>query len=300
MRHLYIIIIFIFISLQSNGQIFDRILNRTQDKLNREISNRIVEKISDEITRAAMKPIDKAIDDMLKERYTQDSIEGKTSARNYNDFLTAFSTPVDLPPKYTFDMVLNAETKDYDGEKSKMDLMLTKSGAYIGIVQYKDGEKGSTIVFDMDNSIMAIYSEDEEGKKVTAMPSMLSLAKVMAENEEGDEDKYEVTIKRTGKTKKILGYQTEEWEIDEEATTSKSYVAKNFPISWKDSFSKFLKEMMPSTRREEMPDGMVLKSETKTKKKNKKSTFVVKKIIDSPTTIDNSEYKQSSYESEED
>ena len=44
-----------------------------------------------------------------------------------------------------------------------------------------------------------------------------------------------------------------------------------------------------------MPEGMVLKSETKTKKKNKKSTFEVKKIIEEPYKLDNSEYEQTSY-----
>ena len=152
MRHLFLILIFSFVTIHTNGQIFDRILDRTQDKLSREISNRIVEKISDEIARAAMKPIDKALDDMLKDRYEQDSIAGEKRARNYNDFLAAFSVPVDLPEKYTFDMVLKAETRDYDGAKSMMDLMLTQDGSAIGIVQYKeDEETQNTMVFDMTN-----------------------------------------------------------------------------------------------------------------------------------------------------
>lgn len=299
MRYLTLVFIFVLITFESNGQIFDRIINRTQDKLEREISNRIVERISDEIARAAMKPIDQAIDDMLRERYEQDSISGNTSSRNYGDFLAAFTVPVDLPASYNFDMVLEAEAKDYDGEKSKLDMMLTKDGSAIGIVQYDEDKKSGMMVFDMDNSVMAIYTEDNDGKKVTALPSMLSLAGAMDSAEKGDEDTYEVTIKKTGKTKKILGYQTEEWETDEEATTTKSYVAEDFPISWKDSFSRFIKELMPTTRREEMPDGMVLKSETKTKKKNKKSSFEVKKIIDEPYIINNGEYEQASYEAEE-
>ena len=306
MKHFALVILFAFICGQTNGQIFDRILDRTQDKLSREISNRIVERISDEIARAAMKPIDKAIDDMLKERYTQDSIDGKTKSRNYDDYLAAFSVPVDLPSEYKFDITLKCETKDYDGDKNKMDMMLTKDGTLIGIVQYEADKKGkkvkqSKMVFDMTNKIMAIYTEDEEGKKVMAMPSMLSLAGAMssANNDDKGEDKYNATIRKTGKTKKILGYKTEQWEIDEETTVSNVYIAPDFPISWRDSFSKFLKEMMPVSRRENMPDGMVLKSETKTKKKSKKSTFDVKKIIEDPVKIDNSQYKQTSYNTED-
>jgi len=287
-------IFFTLLSIQSNGQIFDRILDRTQDKLSRQIENRIVERISDEITRAAMKPVDRAIDDMLRERYTQDSIEGKTNSRNYDDFVAAFTVPVDLPPKYDFDMVLKSETKDYDGKKSKMDMMLTKDGSSIGITQYID-DATNKIVFDMTNEIMAVYTEDDEGKRVMALPSMLSLARSMPKQDVNDPDAYEVTIRKTGKTKKILGYKCDEWETDEEATTTKTYIANDFPISWKDSFSKFMKEMLPTTRRDKMPEGMFLKSETKTKKKNKKSSFEVKKIIDTPTSIDNSEYEKTSY-----
>jgi len=299
MKYIILTLLFSFVSVNTNAQFLDRIIDRTQDKLSREISNRIVEEISNEIARAAMKPIDKAIDDMLKERYTQDSIDGKARAANYNSFLAAFTVPVDLPEEYTFDMILKSETKDYDGDKEKMDMMLTKDGSAIGIVQYEDGQEKGTMVFDMDNNIMAIYSNNDEGKKVTAMPSMLSLAGAMAANQEEDEDAYQVTIKKTGKTKKILGYKTEQWETDEEATVTKSYVAEDFPISWKESFSRFLKELMPTTRRDEMPNGMVLKAETKTKKKNKKSTFEVKKIIDEPFTITNSDYEQASYNTEE-
>jgi hypothetical protein len=157
------------------------------------------------------------------------------------------------------------------------------------------------MVFDMTNNIMAIYTEEKEGKKVMAMPSMLSLAGTMVNNNDelDGEEKYKATIKKTGKTKKILGYQTELWEIDEETTVSKVYIAPDFPISWRESFSKFLKEMMPVSRRESMPDGMVLKSETKTKQKSKKSTFEVKEIIEDPAKIDNSQYKQTSYNTEE-
>lgn len=284
------------ISLQSEGQIFDRIINRTQDKLSREISNRIVEAISDEIARAAMKPIDKAVDDMLEERYKQDSIDGKNRTQNYNEFLALYTVPVDLPEGYEFDLTLKCETKDYNGDKNDMDLMLKEDGSIIGVVQYDD-DKETMMIFDMTNDIMAIYSEDKEGKKVMAMPSMLSLARTMNTTENDDKEKYKTTIRKTGKTKKILGYNTEQWEIDDETNVTKAYIASKFPISWRDSFSQFLKEMLPTTRRDEMPEGMVLKSETKTKKKSKKSTFEVKKIIEEPFKIDNSQYNQSTYTS---
>ena len=296
MKYILTLITLLSISTTTvNGQIFNRILDRTQDKISREISNRIVEAISDEITRAAMKPIDRAVDDMMRERYRQDSIEGRTTHANYNDFIKAFTIQVDLPEQFDFDLTLKAETKDYDGEKAEMDMLLRKDGALLGIVQYENDSK-NTIVFDLENNIMAVYNDGKEGKQVTAVPSMLNMTNGMTYTPKDDEEeKYEVTMKKTGKTKKVLGYKCDEWEIDDEATTTKCLIANDFPVSWKASFGQFLKEMMPTTQREEMPEGMVLKSETKTKKKNKKSSFEAKKVIEEPFSIINTDYEQINY-----
>lgn len=276
------------------AQIFGRIVDRAKDKISNKIEERVVERISEEIARAAMKPIDNAIDDMLKERHQQDSINGKKDV-DYGEFLNTFLKPVDLPDSYTFDMVLECETKDYDGDKSKMEMLLTKDGSAIGFVQFENDDR-TMMVFDTKNDIMAVYNEEE--KKVQGMPSMLSIAGAMAAAHD-EEDAYEVTIEKTGKTKKVAGYECEEWEIDDEETTTKALVAADFPIEWKESFGPFLKQILPTTRRDQMPSGMALKSESKTKAKNKKSKFEVKKVIDDPMTIDNSEYKKEAYSTED-
>ena len=293
MKILFTIIACLTITL-SQAQIFGRIMDRAKDKISNELEQRVVERISDEIARAAMKPIDNAIDDMLRERHQQDSINGKTDV-DYGAFAKAFLQPVDLPDSYTFDITLECETKDYDGDKSKMEMLMTKDGSAIGFVQIED-DKRILMVFDTKNDLMAVYNEEE--KKVQGMPSMLSLAGAMASANQ-DEDAYEMTMEKTGKTKKIAGYQCDEWEIDDEETTTKAYVAEDFPISWKKSFGPYLKQMLPTTQRDQMPEGMTMKSESKTKAKNKKSKFEVKKVIEAPFTINNKDYKQETYSTED-
>ena len=273
----------------AQAQIFGRIANRAKDKLVNRLEDKVVEKISDEIARAAMKPIDNAIDDMLKERYEQDSINGKTDV-DYGEFVNAFLKPVNLPDNYTFDITLKCETKDYDGDKTEMEMLLTKDGSAIGFVQFEDGKK-MTMVFDTKNELMAIY--DHEENKVQGMPSMLSMAGAIAGKY--DEDTYEVSYEKTGKSKKIKGYECNEWAIDDEETTTKAMVAEDFPIAWKYSFAPFLQQMLPTTQRDEMPEGMVLKSESNTKAKNKKSKFEVKKIIESAMVMNNADYEQETY-----
>ena len=107
------------------------------------------------------------------------------------------------------------------------------------------------------------------------------------------------TTERTGKTKKIAGHHCVEWLIDEKTSITKAFIAEEFPISWNELFSPFMKQMFPTTQRDQMPLGMTLKSETKTKSKNKKSKFEVKKVIENPFTVDNKEYKQNTYGLEE-
>lgn len=293
MKVLFTIIACFTITL-SQAQIFGRIMDRAKDKVSQRIEDKVVERISEEIARAAMKPIDKAIDDMLKERYEQDSINGKTDV-DYGAFAKAFLQPVNLPDSYTFDITLECETKDYDGDKSKMEMLMTKDGTAIGFVQIEE-DKRTLMIFDTKNDLMAVYNEEE--KKVQGMPSMLSLAGAMASTNK-EEDAYEMTLEKTGKTKKIAGYKCDEWKIDDEETTTTAYVAEDFPVSWKIAFGPYLKQMLPTTQRDQMPEGMTLKSESKTKAKNKKSKFEVKKVIESPYTINNKDYKQETYATED-
>lgn len=282
--------------LTSNAQILGRVLDKAADRISDRISDKIEEAIAREIEKKVMKKLDKASDDMLKERYQRDSIDG-TATGSYNDFLKAFLTPVDLPESYTFDMVLHADTKDYDGEKNKIEFMVTKDGSLLGIKSYQEGED-ATILFDMKNDIMVTYKIENGEKQVIAMPNMLSIGGAFVKTNIDEED-MESTIEKTGKTKKIAGYKCNEWKVTDKETITKAYIAEEFPISWKDSHSQFLSHIMPTTKREDIPEGMALKSETKTRKKGKKSSFVVTKVDESPFTINNGDYKQVTYETED-
>jgi len=296
----YILTLIVTFSIlqSSSAQILGRVFDRATDKIADKISDEINEAIYREIEKATIRAVDKAMDDMLKEKYRSDSINGRTTSADYNSFLTAFLTPVDLPDNYTFDMVLVADVKDYDGEKSQIELMITKDGSLMGMKNVVDGEN-TYIIFDVENDIMAMYSIKDGKKQVTALPNMLTVGGSYVKANIDKKTKGAV-MEKTSKTKKIEGYKCNLWNIEDDETKSKVYIAEDFPISWKESHSKFLDYMMPTTRKDEMPEGMALKSESKTKKKNKKSTFEVKEIIDSPTVFDNREYEQVSYQEQDD
>ena len=55
--------------LRADAQLFDKLNKKTMDKLEQKAEYKIVEELSEEIARRAFKPIDKAMDDMLKSTY---------------------------------------------------------------------------------------------------------------------------------------------------------------------------------------------------------------------------------------
>ncbi|MEE9438538.1 MAG: hypothetical protein V3V14_06020, partial [Saprospiraceae bacterium] len=234
-----ILLILLITNVSIEAQIFGRILDRAVDKLENKVENEIVERISEEIVRAAWKPVDKALDDMLRERYEQDSING-TTKKDYSGFLNEIMKPVDLPTEYNFDVILEAQTKNYNGDKNEMTLMFKKNEPIMAFVQ-KDKKKTTYMVMDMGKDITAIYSIEGDKKSVFAMSNVLS--KHIAKNVINEDDP--ITMTKTGKTKKIAGYKTEEWLLDSKSVETKSYIAQDFPIEWSDSFGKLMKQMAP-------------------------------------------------------
>jgi len=193
--------------------------------------------------------------------------------------------PVDLPANYTFDLKIIGESKDYKGKKNDMTILMSKSKGIIGLITTDNG-KESMVIFDADKDVMAIYSEEDGKKQVYGMPSVMSLGASMAEAQQED-----MSIEQTGKTKKVAGYQCNEWIIEDETSITKAYVAEDFPASYAKAFSKLFQSTAP-TLKNELMDGMCLKSETRTKKKNKKSSFNTKEVILGDVTISNTDYEK--------
>ena len=277
--------VFLLFSMTTvHAQIFGRIMDRAADKLSDHIEDKVVEKISEEIARAAYKPVDQAIDDMFKQQYEQDSTGGQVANVDYGDYLSKIMKPVDLPASYAFDVQIYAETKDYDGDRNDLTILMSSTNDYLGMVTYEDG-KETMIVFDPTDDIMAMY--DMEEKKVSAFPSMIDLATQVAAEQE-------MNIERTGKTKKIAGYECVEYLIEDETATTKAYVSEDFPASWAKAFGQMFQKVSPNSRNK-LLEGMTLKSESKTKKKNKKSTYETKKVTRDLYEITNAEYEKINY-----
>ncbi len=277
------------------GGLKDKIAKRTKDKLERKAEQKLVEEISEELARRAFKPIDKAMDNMLRSSYEEENggeVDWENDGGAFQAYLESLNKSASVPASYTFDVQMEMEIKDYEKEKHEMTYLFSKTGAYFGIIQYED-KKETMMVFDNENNVMVIYSEDDGDKTAQAVPSMMNLAGVFVAQEMEKEGEKKFDIKKTGKTKKIAGYQTDEYEIDSEDDFAKCYIAKEFPVSFAEAMGSTIQGFLPPNYSQTMDlmDGMVLESEHNSKKdKKKKSTMKTKKVKEETFTIDNSDY----------
>lgn len=105
-----------------DAQILGGIMNEAKRKLERKIEDKIIQAVSDELAQRAFKPIDQAIDSMMRQKY-QDSINNgqpfdhEKMGEAYTVFLSSLNSSVNLPEKYTFDVTQEVENIDYSKKK---------------------------------------------------------------------------------------------------------------------------------------------------------------------------------------
>jgi len=267
------------------------------DKVKREVANEVEDRVTDavadriarEIADRAVRSVNTVMDSIFKENYKQDSINYGELSRSYEEFLGAMNEAANLPESYNFDVQLEIEMTDYDGEKNKMEMLLSQTQSIFGIEQVDKKNKSNLMIIDLENDIVSIY--DEKNKTVQALPNMMMLGKSLAKASM-EETFEEIKFERTSKTKKVAGYQTVMYRTETEDETSETYLAESFPITYENTFKKFGEDFVPQHYLEQMEkaNGFMLLSESEFKSTKKKSKWETKKVKEEKFTIDNSKY----------
>ena len=97
-----------------DAQILRNIGRKVQDNLARAVENMVVEKVSDAIVNAAMRPIEKSFDEMLRAAFEADSIYYSTDPayrdslrfRSFEVYMESLNNMADVPDQYVFDLSL--------------------------------------------------------------------------------------------------------------------------------------------------------------------------------------------------
>jgi len=195
---------------------------------------------------------------------------------------------VDYESDYSFDAYIQMEISNYKKNGKLDDQVLydnhvNKTKADYAMV-FKDGNDKSTIIFDTKNSAMLILT-DSDGEKsgfaTTIDPAaMADLAEKYSE-EEVEEDPAVLNaynIKKTGKTKNILGYKCDEFLMEDESSEVHMWVAeklgKEVRKEWMNNQQTFGAMFMHAYAL----NGMVLEYDILDKDNGKKTIMLVKEI----------------------
>jgi L-rhamnose mutarotase len=208
---------------------------------------------------------------------------GEILYADYSAFLSGMNRSEDVPETYHFDVKIVAELEDDNKRKTEATFYYSKSGDYIGL-----GQDDNLMVMDSKNDLIV--------NMAYALPNMMKLGSIYAQQEIKDNAE-NYTIEKTGKKKKVSGYQTLEYKVYNADEEHKFYMAENFPVSWVDSYSAMMSEMAPSVDmgRWEDVEGMLLKSETKENGKLVSKMETVKVDLKG-FTIEKKDYKFGNYQ----
>ncbi len=272
------------------GGLGKKIMNKTADKLERKIENEVAERVANEIASRAMRPINTVLDSIFK----AEKVNWEEMGKSMEDFAANMDRTADLPASYSFDFVVDIEMKDYDKNKHKMEMYLSKDNNYFGMRNPDDGDrKNDIVVMDFEKGITGMFREVDGKKEVMALPNMTEMGMAIAVAAIDEEEFSDFEFKKTGKTKNIHGYECHEYVGETEDEEMKGYIAHDFPVDMMSVFGEASKQFMPKNLTDitEEMKGLTMKSESKFKN-GKKSTWEVKKINDDGHTLQISDYKK--------
>ncbi len=289
--------VFTLMFLTSEAQILGGILNEAQRKLERKIEQKVIDAVAEELAARAFRPIASSIDSLLKSEYEMTEKSGNKI--DYTEFLESLNKKVDLPEQYTFDLIQDVETTDYDGKKSNVKLYYAKNDAIFAIEDLSDSKNKQIVVIDIDRDAMIMYSENKKGEKsAQVVPSVMKITKSIVNSSINDTEstEQEYTFKKTGKTKKIAGYKAEEYIGSTQEEDVKFYMATDFPVYTQNAMQAYMNNIVPAAYQENSAHikdikAVMLEYENKRKDaKGKKTTWITKNVTEKSFNLVNKDY----------
>jgi hypothetical protein len=286
-------------SVEGQG-ILNRVLKRSMQKAENKVEDMLVEKASEAIAQRIYKSMSDAFDKMLLDASKQDSTYqadySDSVAIKYGqlagDWMARMNEAADVPESYSFDhKVYVVVTSDGDPQSSV--LYLNSDGAVFAMEQLEKGEKRICLI-DGAKDVVILYMEDSKGKKTAqAIPNMLGIGAAIV-NSSADTLMSDWSFKATGKTKKVAGYDSKEYESTDGEYESTFYITDQLDVSWKSSFSGLVDRFAGTQygNFDDFPNGFMLESHTKKVGKSKEeSSWITEKVDKVSFDIVNADYE---------
>jgi len=239
----------------------------------------------------------KIIKDNLEAQAKRDSIRAVEEGREpdpspnttmnhvYMDAL-GLSGNVDYESNYSFDAYVQMEISNYKKNGNLDDQMLydnyvNKTKADYAMV-FKDGGNQSTIIFDTENSAMLILSESDGEKTGFATSvdpeAMADMVEEHADEEIEESDLSLYNMKKTGKTKNILGYRCEEYLVEDEESEVRMWVSEKLGKELRKDWMRNQQTFGAMFTHAYALNGMVLEYDLLDKDNGKKTIMLVTEI----------------------
>lgn len=236
-----LITLLIALGMSAEAQVVDRTKNRAQRKAN----NRVDRKIDQGIDRGldAVEGLFKRKDKKKKSSKNRSSDAEGTEGIERDDYddemteeealehmMSAFGSGgnVEIPAEYAFDhhvdMVMTQYNKRGKEEsRQNMRMFFSDSKAVIGVEVKVEGT-AATSVIDMEAMQMVVLTNMGTSK----MAMVVDMNAAMLAAEDDDMENYENPVfKKTGRTKKLLGYHCEEYIAEEDGERVEFWITRD-------------------------------------------------------------------------
>jgi uncharacterized protein DUF4412 len=285
-------------SPDSDAQI-NRLINRTTNKLAREVERMAIEKISDVIAQKAAERIEKEFDKMLQQAVKDDSTKyNRDSAyyalgSSYASFLQGLNDAADLPDAYTFDVNILVDVKTNENDKPEsMRYYYSSDKPIIGIQTAKSEKDWQFMIMDISNDVTVMYQHKGDKKTAQALPNMMKLAGSLGQANTEEEKEFKVTALK--RKEKVAGYKCDGFEGTDDEMRFEAWMTDALGIDLSESYGELMGQFGSSNVYQSAWDsmsGMVLKSETYDVKTGKLTSSMVAKEVGRKTfTITNADY----------
>lgn len=304
------------------------ILSFSKAQFKESISDKLVRKTSQKVEKRVDKKIDKGIDETLdkiegkgehkKEKKTeeQDAKQSSSEEKTSNDISTengtssqpqntsSFEVSVDkskVKPSYHFNanILMNIESIKKNGKKEETQQMrsyFSESEEYFaGEMLIKDEKNNSTMttvsIFDWQNNLL-ISLIDNPSMKMGVVMGFDAAKAVGTASDNANADQSKATLKKTGRTKKILNYNCDEYISEDEDNISEIWITNEVKLSLTKVLAGLeLQQKGKKSYPTDAPQGLMMETTTTNKKKGDKTILRVVEINQNKSTsISTKEY----------
>lgn len=287
------LILFAFSSMSAQ-KFLKKLGKATKHKIENKVENIVIGEVSAYAADKAVKPLDNAADEYIRESY-EDSTGEKYDTKNpeksnkaINDYLASISANVKYEDEYKFDSRVDIEMRDYGSKKKDILSILSSDKGFYGFQQDNNG-KPMLIIIDENNNAMISY--DVSKNEAMALPFNQnrfesSLQHTASESNNIDEVK-NMNLQKLNETKNVLGYTSHGYRHEE--YKSDMYINESFPVNWANAFGgtfeKYASNFYKKNDQIDLTENMIMYGESTRKSDNKKSTWEVVKFDENPKPV---------------